>query len=24
MAVSSLGRYAAEETGPEDLWRPES
>ncbi len=24
MAVSSLGRYAADETGPEDLWRPES
>lgn len=24
MAVSSLGRYAAGETGPEDLWRPES
>ncbi|WP_299541533.1 glutamate synthase-related protein [uncultured Streptomyces sp.] len=24
MAVSALGRYAAEETGPEDLWRPES
>ncbi|WP_328718077.1 glutamate synthase-related protein [Streptomyces sp. NBC_00247] len=24
MAVSSLGRYTAHETGPEDLWRPES
>lgn len=24
MAVSALGRYAAEETGPDDLWEPRS